>query len=113
MTLRYLKGTEMYLANTLSRTYFTDVSPSAFMEELTLINATESGYLSAVRLEDIAEHSKKDPVLVELERMNCSGWQEKKDDVSNLLDHSSTFVMSLLYNTALFTEEKELLFPSS
>ena len=59
MTLRYLKGTEMYLADTLSRTYLTDEAPSAFMEELTLINATESGYLSAVHLENIAKHSKR------------------------------------------------------
>ena len=81
MTLRYLKGTEMYIADALSRAYLTDEAPSAFTEELTLINATESGYLSAVRLKDIAEHSKKDPVLVELERMICSGWPEKKDDV--------------------------------
>ena len=85
MTLRYLKGTEMYIAVALSRAYLTDEAPSAFTVELTLINATESGYLSAVCLEDIAEHSKKDPVLVELERMICSGSPEKKDDVEQSL----------------------------
>ena len=59
MALRYLKGTEMYIAEALSRAYLTDEAPSAFTEELTLINATEYGYLSAVLLEDIAEHSKR------------------------------------------------------
>ena len=38
-----------------------------------------------MRLEDRAEHSKKDPVLVELEKMICSGWPEKKDDVEQSL----------------------------
>ena len=38
-----------------------------------------------MRLKGIAEHSKKDPVLVELERMICSGWPEKKDDVEQSL----------------------------
>ena len=85
MTFRYLKGTEMYIADALSRAYLTDEAPSAFTEELTFFDATESGYLSAVRLEDIAEHSKKDPVLVQLERMICSGWPEKKDDVEQSL----------------------------
>ena len=49
----------MYIADALSRAYLTDEAPSAFTEELTLINASESGYLSAVGLKDIAEHSKK------------------------------------------------------
>ena len=85
MILRYLKGTEIYIADALSRAYLTDEVPSAFTEELTLINAPESGYLSAVHLEDIAEHSKRDHVLVELERMICRGWPEKKDDVEQSL----------------------------
>ena len=59
MALRYLKGTEMYIAEALSRAYLNDEAPRSFTEELTLINATEYGYLSAVHLEDIAEHSKR------------------------------------------------------
>ena len=85
LTLRYLKGTEMYIAHALSRAYLTDEAPSAFTEEHAFFDATESGYLSAVRLENIVEHSKKDPVLVELERMICSGWSEKKDGVEQSL----------------------------
>ena len=112
MTLRYLKGTEMYIADALSRAYLTDEAPSAFTEELTLINASESGYLSAVRLEDVTEHSKKNPVLVELERTTCSGWPEKKDDVEQSLRPFFSF-RDELYNTVLFTEEKELSFLSS
>ena len=49
----------MYIAEALSRAYLTDEAPRSFTEELTLINATEYGYLSAVHLEDIAEHSKR------------------------------------------------------
>ncbi|XP_022798951.1 uncharacterized protein K02A2.6-like [Stylophora pistillata] len=70
----------MFLADTLSRAYLTEEAPSAFTEELTKINATNFGYLTALHLGDIAEHSKKDPVLVELERMICSGWPVRRDD---------------------------------
>jgi len=85
MTLKYLKGTEMHLADTLSRAYLTDEAPSVFTEELSMMDTTKSGYLSALRLQDIAEHSKKDPTLVELNKTICSGWPEKKDDLQQSL----------------------------
>ncbi|PFX24019.1 Retrovirus-related Pol polyprotein from transposon 17.6 [Stylophora pistillata] len=82
VNLRYLRVTEMFLTDTLSRrAYLTDEAPSAFTEELTMINATNFRYLTALRLQDIAEHSKKNLALLELDRMICSGWPAKRDNV--------------------------------
>ena len=85
ISLRYLKGTEMFLADTLSRAYLGDEVTSTFTEGLMMIEAAEPGYLSAMRLKDVAEHSKKDPVLFDLEKRISGGWPEKKDEVEESL----------------------------
>ena len=81
ITLKYQKGTQMHLADTLSRAYLSNKPPSAFMEELSAIHASESAYVSKECLRDIAQHTKKDPVLQELDNVIHSGWPEKKNEV--------------------------------
>ena len=85
VSLRYMKGTEIFLTGALSRPYLTDEILSAFTEDLTMIDATEACYLSAMRLDHVAEHSKKDPVLLELERRISGKWPERKDQVEQSL----------------------------
>ena len=55
ISLRYLKGTEVFLADTLSRAYLGDEVTSTFTEGLMMIEAAEPGYLSAMRLKDVAD----------------------------------------------------------
>ena len=81
ITLKYQKGTEMHLADTLSRAYLGNKPPNAFTEELSTITASESAYVSKECLGDTAQHTKKDPVLQELDNVIHSDWPEKKNEV--------------------------------
>ena len=78
ITLIYRKGTEMHLADTLSRAYLSDVPPSAFTEELSTIDARESTYISKGCLDEIEQRTKEDPILQELDRVIRKGWPETK-----------------------------------
>ena len=78
--LVHRKGTQMELADTLSRAYLQEeVTP--FELGLESINMAQYLPISAARLEDVRVHAKDDPELQTLCKIIAGGWPSDKREV--------------------------------
>ena len=77
LDVKYLKGDQMFLADTLSRAYLPDVSACDFEQTLESVDPTITLALEDNQLQQILECSQKDPVLLTLRETILQGWPEK------------------------------------
>ena len=78
--LIHRKGTQMELADTLSRAYLPEPA-TPFEAELESINMAQYLPISAARLEDIRAHTKVDPDLQTLLKVIATGWPQPKQEI--------------------------------
>ena len=82
LKITYKKGSEMYLADTLSRAHRSDVSVCAFTHQLEETDHTALLAIPPDQLERIKQASADDLVLTELRSTIRAGWPEHKSQVS-------------------------------
>ena len=78
LKLRYKEGPNMFLADTLSRAYLSDVSACAFASSLTEVDHTNDLTIPESRIQELREMTKQDPVLRTLSNVIQQGWPKAK-----------------------------------
>ena len=81
LKVKYKKGDQMFLADTLSRAPLPDISACDFTRSLQDVDHTASLALSDIWLLQFKHASADDPVLEVLGEMIRHGWPERKSDV--------------------------------
>ena len=81
LNVRYKRGKEMHLADTLSRAYLPGEVSVAEVEELECISHTQSLALAPDDLQRIQHTASQDGALQELRRVILQGWPEHKAEV--------------------------------
>ena len=81
LELRYKKGCDMFLADTLSRAYLPEVNASELTQELEGVDHKLLLPVSEARWQQIEHASADDPVLQELRLMTQHGWPANRSDV--------------------------------
>ena len=81
LLVKYKKGKEMFLADTLSRAYLPEVHACDFAHELEAIDHTESLAVTKDQLHEFKHYSEDDPVLRVLRETIQRGWPHNKSDV--------------------------------
>jgi hypothetical protein len=93
LRVTYRKGSELYIADTLSRAYLKDTGGSQpqpdvlnvkevnFIKKLEAISAIEDIANSKRRLEEIKQSTRRDPVMKKLLETIRSGWPEERRNV--------------------------------
>ena len=82
LKLSYKKGSEMYLADTLSRAYLPEVHVCDFTHRLEEVDHTSLLAIPPNRLQKVRQASADDVVLSELRSTIHRGWPEKRSEVS-------------------------------
>ena len=82
LEIRYKKGKEMFLADTLSRALLPKVHVSAFVHELEKIDHKASLPVSDARWHQIENASADDPVFQELRSVIHRSWPLNRADVT-------------------------------
>ena len=85
LVVRYKKGTQMYLADTLSRAHLPEVQACELALEVAGIDHTSTLALPVERLHQLQHASADDPVLCELRKNILQGWPESKPGISEAL----------------------------
>lgn len=99
VTVTYRKGSEMHVADLLSRTakrastegvdnefeIYAIKSTESLLEYFAEINLAECLNLSDRRFQEIAAETRKDPVLQKLMKVLTEGWPERKEDIDDEL----------------------------
>ena len=83
--LRYKPGSEMYLADTLSRAYLKNTIQSKAEEETETIHATDFLPISEPQLREIQAETARDDTLQQLKKTIISGWPDTKKEVPTCL----------------------------
>ena len=85
LQLKYKKGQHMYLADTLSRAYLSDVHVGEVAQELVDVDHTLSLALPTDQIQQLRHASTDDPVLQRLRTTIRQGWPKSKSGVPNEL----------------------------
>ena len=82
LDVKYLKGDQMFLADTLSRAYLpTSLNACDFEQTLETVDHTATLAVEDKQLQQIVECSQKDPVMQTLKETVLRGWPESKTEV--------------------------------
>ena len=83
--LKYKPGSQMYLADTLSRASLKNVTQSKAEEETESIHATDFLPFSEPQLKEIQAETGRDYTFLQLKKTTISGWPETKTEVPTCL----------------------------
>ena len=83
VNLLYRRGSQMELADTLSRAYLPEVNLTSVQKEDEAVNMAQDLPVSAARVDDIRKHTEEDNELQELIKVILTGWPEDKSQVPN------------------------------
>ena len=88
LELRYKKGCDMFLTDTLSRAYLPEVNASELTQELEDVDHKLLLPVSEARWQQIEHASADDPVFQELRLMTQHGWPANRSDVPSSMSAS-------------------------
>ena len=83
--LRYKPGSEMYLADTLSRAFLKSTIQSRAEEEAETIHATDFLSISEPQLREIQAETAQDDIVQQRKKTIISGWPDTKKEVPKCL----------------------------
>ena len=83
VNLLYRRGSQMELADTLSRAYLPEVNLTSVQKEFEAVNMAQDLPVSAAQVDDIRKHMEEDHELQELIKAILTGWPEDKSQVPN------------------------------
>jgi len=107
----YKPGTEMFVADTLSRAYLTDKQQD--FEEFETVQSTDYLAVSDERLEEIRNHLEADQTLCRLRSTILNGWPNDKRQVSLELFPYFKYRDELTVSQGLIFKGSNLLIPQS
>ena len=81
----YKKGTQMFLADTLSRDFLPEINACDFNKELEEVDHQAFLPVSATRWQQIKHASADDPVLQQLRTTTRKGWPESRSGIPESL----------------------------
>jgi len=81
LSVKYKEGTQMFLADTLSRAHRIEVHNCEFATSLERLDQTMSLAIGDDHLKQIKQASIDDPIMSTLRRVICKGWPLKKIEV--------------------------------
>ena len=82
VNLLHRRGSQLELADTLSRAYLPEVKLASVQKEVEAVNMAQDLPVSAARVDDIHRHT-EDHELQELVKVVSTGWPEDKSQVPN------------------------------
>ena len=85
LRVKYKKGTQLYLTDTLSQAHLPETPVSELVLEVAVIDHTSSLALPAERLHQIQHASADDPILKALRDAILSSWPACKSDITEPL----------------------------
>ena len=86
--IKYRRGPEMYLADTLSRAYLPqEHHPREVDQEVDRINSVNFLPVSEPQIHEIREETVKDPVMQSLKAVILNGWPSYKESLPTELHH--------------------------
>jgi len=74
LNVRYVQGSKMYIADTLSRAYITDNNPQSIESELRIHSITERFPVTPAKLQVLKTASREDEHFTHLKRYIAQGW---------------------------------------
>ena len=113
LQVKYKKGEQMFLADTLSHAYLQEVNMCEFAHSLEEIDHTVSLVFSEDRVKQIKHASTDDPVLQELRKTIQVGWPQSKSEVSECLHAYYDFRDELIVQDELVFKEELLVIPAA
>jgi hypothetical protein len=85
LTVKYKKGSDLFLADTLSRAYLPEVRACSISEAFEEIDHTMALELPKERLQQFEHMPADDSGLQELRKTLQCGWPERKADIPKIL----------------------------
>lgn len=79
--IKYRKGTEVILADTLSRAYLPNTQTDGVAEEFEKVNMAKFLPITDYRLEQIKEETERDETLQKLKQTVLNGWPDSRDSL--------------------------------
>jgi len=83
-TIRFKPGSEMYIADTLSRAYLNETEITSFEKDLEIVNMVQYLPMTAARLHDVRMRTTEDESLQILKDTILCGWPHKREDTPSL-----------------------------
>jgi len=83
-TIRFKPGSEMYIADTLSRAYLNETEITSFEKDLEIVNMVQYLPMTAARLHDVRMRTTEDESLQILKDTILCGWPHKCEDTPSL-----------------------------
>ncbi|KAK2166497.1 hypothetical protein LSH36_38g00025 [Paralvinella palmiformis] len=83
--VRYVQGSKIYIADTLSRVYITDNNPQSIESELRMHSITECFPITPAKLQVLKTASREDEHFTHLKRYIAHGWPKYRSNISPLL----------------------------
>ena len=110
--VQYLKGKDMFLADTLSRAFLPKVGDDS-QEEFETINALTYLVMSDERVCEIRQHTSRDPALQQLKRTIQEGWPDDKLALPSLVAPYFSIRDELAVTDGLVFRGERLVIPKS
>ena len=85
LQIKYQKGTQMFLADTLSRAHLPEVETCSSVHDLEMVDHKATLAISGARWHQIKHASADDPVLQELRSVIQRGWPDSKKELPQCL----------------------------
>ena len=85
LQIKYQKGTQMFLADTLSRAHLPEVETCSSVHDLEMVDHKATLAISGARWHQIKHASADDPVLQELRSVIQHGWPDSKKELPQCL----------------------------
>ena len=110
LNVTYIKGSEMYIADTLSRAHSNSTEPSElFDKELSIASIGISQHM----LHRIQEETKKDETLMCLIQQCKIGWPDNINDVKNCIKPYTTYKNEITTTDNLVLKQNRIIIPKS
>ena len=102
--IKYRRGPEMYLADTLSRAYLPQEHyPGKAHQEVERVHSVNFLSISEPQIQEIREETAKDPVLQTLKVTILNGWPSQRKKLPPELPSTSKSRTSWLHKMVLFS----------
>ena len=111
--IRYKPGSQMYLADTLSRAYLKNEARSPVEQEVETIHMMDFLPISEPQLREIQEATQCDPTLQALKKVILDGWSDLKDNLPSELHPYFSFRDELVAQDGIIFKGLRCIIPAT
>jgi uncharacterized protein YnzC (UPF0291/DUF896 family) len=110
ITVKYHKGKEMHIADTLSRAYLPDYENSQ-QNDIVDVNVVQHISVSPDRIKEIQHHTAMDETLQELRKVIVEGWPESTREIPSAVDRYVSFRNELSFTDGVILRGDRIVIP--